>query len=107
MSAMHSHPERRAAARNAKTDHLLAMVLAAGGVLSFALLLLGALMQIAGSRLATQVLRAGVLVLMSTPVMRVAVSVFTFYRERDHKYMLIAFAVLVIVVVGALLRVAI
>jgi len=95
------------ARRDAKTDHLLAMVLAGGGLLSFLLLLAGALLQAAGAKVATPVLRAGVLALMSTPVLRIAVSVFTFFRERDYKYMIVAFAVLLIVVFGALLRVAV
>jgi uncharacterized membrane protein len=39
--------------------------------------------------------------------MRVAVSVLTFFHERDYKYMIIALAVLAIVVLGALLRLAV
>lgn len=97
----------RSAARNQKTDHLLAVALRGGAVAALALAAAGAVLELLHARAATPVLRAGVLVLMSTPVLRVALSVYAFWREGDQKYMLIALAVLTIVLLGAVLRVAV
>jgi uncharacterized membrane protein len=97
----------KSSARNQRTDHILAVVLAAGGLLAFVLALAGTVMEFLHISHARTVLQVGILVLMSTPVMRVALSVFAFWKEGDRKYMLIAFAVLVIVLLGAIMRVAV
>ncbi|GAC1651008.1 MAG: hypothetical protein NVS9B15_10970 [Acidobacteriaceae bacterium] len=89
------------------TDRLLARALTAGGLIAFVLVLAGSIMLSLHAPYAGAVLRAGVLALMSTPVLRVALAVVAFWIERDYKYTAIAFAVLVIVVMGAILRVAI
>ena len=97
----------KSSARNQRTDHMLAIVLAAGGLLAFVLALAGTVMEFFDISHARAVLRVGILVLMSTPVTRVALSVFAFWREGDRKYTLIALAVLVIVLLGAIMRVAV
>src|SRR5437588_11755967 len=89
------------------TDRLLARALMVGGLVAFLLILAGSVMVSVHAPYGTAVLRAGVLVLMSTPVLRVALAVVAFWMERDYKYTAIAFAVLLIVLVGAILRVAI
>jgi uncharacterized membrane protein len=98
---------KKSSARNQRTDHMLAFVLTAGGLLAFVLTLVGTGMEFLHVSHARTVLQVGILVLMSTPVMRVALSVFAFWKEGDHKYMLIALAVLVIVLLGAIMRVAV
>jgi uncharacterized membrane protein len=97
----------KSSVRNQRTDHMLAIVLATGGLLAFVLALAGTVMEFLHVSHALEVLRAAILVLMSTPVMRVALSVFAFWKEGDRKYMLIALAVLVIVLLGAIMRVAV
>jgi uncharacterized membrane protein len=95
------------ATRNAKTDHLLASALNAGGTLAFVLVAFGTVLLFLHVPRAVLVLKLGIVVLMSTPVLRVALAVIAFWVERDYKYVAIAFAVLLIVVLGALLRVAV
>jgi uncharacterized membrane protein len=95
------------AARNAKTDHLLASALNAGGTLAFVLVAFGTVLLLFHVPRAVLILKLGIVVLMSTPVLRVALAVVAFWVERDYKYMAIATVVLLIVVLGALLRVAV
>lgn len=95
------------AARNERTDHLLARTLTAGGLLAFALIATGSVMLALKLPHGELVLRVGVLALISTPVLRIVLAVFAFYLERDYKYMLIAAIVLGIVLIGAVLRVAV
>lgn len=45
--------------------------------------------------------RAGVLLMLATPVVRVIVACFLFFRERDFKYGWISLGVLVILTLGA------
>jgi len=45
--------------------------------------------------------RAGVLLTLATPVVRVMVACFLFFRERDRKYGMISLGVLVILLMGA------
>ena len=44
--------------------------------------------------------RAGVLLMLATPVVRVIVACFLFFREKDYRYGWISFGVLVILVLG-------
>ncbi len=94
-------------ARNAKTDHILAVALGGGGLLAFSLIALGAILEFLHVTMAQRILQAGILVLMATPIFRIALAVFAFWREGDHKYALIALAVLTIVLIGALMRVTV
>ncbi len=45
--------------------------------------------------------RAGVLLMLATPVVRVMVACFLFFREKDRKYGLISLGVLVILMLGS------
>lgn len=45
--------------------------------------------------------RVGVLLMLATPVVRVVVACFLFFREKDHRYGLISLGVLVILMLGA------
>ena len=92
---------------NARTDKLLARALMVGGALAFALILLGSILLAANSVHAQTILRLGVIVLMSTPIARIALAIVAFWLERDYKYTAVASAVLLIVLLGAVLRVAV
>ncbi len=52
-------------------------------------------------RIPAEVERAGVLLMLATPVVRVAVAGILFLREKDWKYGAIAFGVLAILLLGA------
>ena len=95
------------AARNQNTDHMLARALTFGGLAAFVLIAVGTLMTLTRLPHAELVLRIGVIALISTPVLRIAIAVVAFYLERDYKYMVIASIVFAIVLLGAILRVAI
>jgi len=45
--------------------------------------------------------RAGVLLMLATPVVRVIVACFLFFREKDYRYGYISLGVLVILMLGA------
>jgi uncharacterized membrane protein len=45
--------------------------------------------------------RAGVLLMLATPVVRVMVACFLFFREKDFKYGWVSLGVLVILMLGA------
>jgi uncharacterized membrane protein len=94
------------AARNPRTDQLLATVLKYGGLIALAFIALGTVLALFHSKSAVYALRLGVLALMATPVLRIALAIFAFSKERDYKYALIATAVLLIVLLGAVLRIA-
>lgn len=49
------------------------------------------------------VIALGLLVLIATPVMRVAISIFAFLHERDGKFALITFVVLILLLLSFLL----
>ena len=84
---------------SAATDHILALTLKAGAYTSFALILAGVFLT-ALFPSATTLAKAGVVVLLATPVLRIVVAGIQFLRERDLKYALVSFGVLSIVVLA-------
>ena len=54
-----------------------------------------------GGRIPLGIERAGVLLMLATPVVRVVVACFLFFREKDFKYGWISLGVLVILMLGA------
>ncbi len=81
------------------TDHILALTLKAGAYTSFVLILAGVLLTPVFAW-ATMLAKAGVVVLLATPVLRIIVAGIQFLRERDLKYALVSFGVLSIVVLA-------
>lgn len=83
-------------------DRAVALVLRIGAFGSFFIMLTGL---IAGlfvqGNLAYEIERAGVLFMLATPVVRVLVACFLFFREKDWKYGWISFGVLAILLLGA------
>ncbi len=85
-------------------DHTVALILGVGAYGSVALLLIGLLLWAAlPGPIGIHVMRVGVLVLMSTPVVRIVTLLFVYLRARDWKYALISFVVLLIVLASSLL----
>jgi len=82
-------------------DRAVALVLRIGAFGCFFIMLAGL---IAGlfmtGRLALEIERAGVLLMLATPVVRVIVACFLFFREKDYRYGWISLGVLVILLLG-------
>jgi uncharacterized membrane protein len=83
-------------------DRVVALVLRVGAFSCFFVMLAGLLIGIFfyGS-LSSHIERAGVLLMLATPVVRVLVAGVLFLREKDWKYGAISFGVLTILLLGA------
>jgi uncharacterized membrane protein len=83
-------------------DRVVALVLRVGAFSCFFVMLAGLLIGIffSGS-LSSHIERAGVLLMLATPVVRVLVAGVLFLREKDWKYGAISFGVLTILLLGA------
>jgi len=83
-------------------DRVVALVLRVGAFSCFFVMLAGLLIGIffSGS-LSSRIERAGVLLMLATPVVRVLVAGVLFLREKDWKYGAISFGVLTILLLGA------
>ncbi len=83
-------------------DRIVALVLRIGAFSCFFVMLAGL---IAGlfvhGRIPLGIERAGVLLMLATPVVRVIVACFLFFREKDMKYGWISLGVLVILMLGS------
>jgi uncharacterized membrane protein len=83
-------------------DRVVALVLRTGAFGCFFIMLTGL---IAGlflhNNVPLNIERAGVLLMLATPVVRVMVACFLFFREKDNKYGWISFGVLAILLLGA------
>jgi uncharacterized membrane protein len=83
-------------------DDLVALVLRMGAFGCFFIMLAGLLIGLfVHGSLPANIERAGVLLMLATPVVRVAVAGILFLREKDWKYGAISFGVLTILVLGA------
>ena len=83
-------------------DRAVALVLRIGAFSCFFIMLAGL---IAGlfmtGHIPVDIERAGVLLMLATPIVRVIVACFLFFRERDWKYGWISLGVLVILMLGS------
>jgi uncharacterized membrane protein len=84
---------------------ILGWTLRAGSYGSVALILLGILLGFAHTGVGNGFLRAGFLLLMFTPAIRILVAGIVFLRERDYKYALVSAVVLTVVVVTSVLAI--
>jgi uncharacterized membrane protein len=83
--------------REPSFDRAVALVLRIGAFSCFVIMLAGlAVGLFVPGRLPLQIERAGVLLMLATPVVRVVVACFLFFRERDRKYGWISLGVLLI-----------
>jgi uncharacterized membrane protein len=69
-----------------------------GAWVSFVLIVAGLVLGMAHVAAAAWVLRAGILLLMFTPAVRILVAGIVFLHEKDYRYALVSFTVLTIVV---------
>lgn len=84
-------------------DRAVALVLRVGAFGCFFIMLAGLIdgLFVAG-RIPLDIERAGVLLMLATPVVRVIVACFLFFREKDYKYGWISLGVLTILLLGSL-----
>jgi uncharacterized membrane protein len=83
-------------------DRVVALVLRVGAFGCFFIMLTGLLVGLfVPSPVAGDIERAGVLLMLATPVVRVLVAGVLFLRERDWKFGAISFGVLAILLLGA------
>ncbi|HKV94447.1 MAG TPA: DUF1634 domain-containing protein [Candidatus Angelobacter sp.] len=80
-------------------DRILSHTLKAGAYTAFALIVAGLLLR-AATPWGTTIAKAGLLVLLATPVLRIVVACIQFFRERDKKYALVSLGVLGIVILA-------
>jgi uncharacterized membrane protein len=83
-------------------DRVVALVLRVGAFSCFFVMLAGLIIGLfVHGRIPLGIERAGVLLMLATPVVRVIVACFLFFREKDMKYGWISLGVLVILMLGA------
>jgi uncharacterized membrane protein len=82
-------------------DRAVAMVLRVGAFGCFFIMLAGLITGLfLSGRIPLGIERAGVLLMLATPVVRVMVACFLFFREKDFKYGWVSLGVLVILMLG-------
>jgi uncharacterized membrane protein len=83
-------------------DRVVALVLRIGAYGCFVIMLAGlAAGLFVPGRIPLEIERAGVLLMLATPAVRVVVACVLFFREHDRKYGLISLGVLVILMLSA------
>lgn len=83
-------------------DRAVAMVLRVGAFGCFFVMLAGLIDGLfMGGRNPVDIERVGVLLMLATPVVRVIVACFLFFREKDYRYGYISLGVLVILLLGS------
>lgn len=87
--------------REPEFDRAVAMVLRIGAFSCFFVMLAGLIdgLFVAG-HISRDIDRLGVLLMLATPVVRVMVACFLFFREKDYKYGWISLGVLIILALG-------
>jgi uncharacterized membrane protein len=89
-----------------KRDRIVAAVLRWGAYGSFVVVVAGILLGVTNAELGSELVRVGLLLLIATPVSRIVALLITFLLDRDKKYALISFTVLLIVVLSSLYGIA-
>jgi hypothetical protein len=92
--------------RHHKLERLLARVLDQGTWLASGIIGVGWLLSVAGWQ-SVALINGGIALFLLLPVLRVAIMLVVFVRERDYRFGLIAGVVLAIIVLGALLGIGI
>lgn len=84
-------------------DRIVALVLRVGAFSCFLVMLAGLIVGLfIRGNIPLGIERAGVLLMLATPVVRVIVACYLFFREKDMKYGWISLGVLVILMLGSL-----
>lgn len=84
-------------------DRIVALVLRTGAFTCFFVMVAGLIASIfVHGKIPLDIERAGVLLMLATPVVRVIVACYLFFKEKDMRYGWISLGVLVILMLGAL-----
>jgi uncharacterized membrane protein len=82
-------------------DRIVALVLRTGAFACFFVMLAGLIVSVfTKSYIPVEIERAGVLLMLATPVVRVIVACFLFFREKDYRYGYISLGVFLILMLG-------
>jgi uncharacterized membrane protein len=82
-------------------DRAVALVLRTGAFGCFFIMLAGLIAGLfVSGRIPLEIERAGVLLMLATPVVRVVVACYLFFREKDYRYGWISLGVLIILMLG-------
>ena len=88
--------------REPEFDRVVALVLRTGAFACFFIMLAGLTVRVfTKSPVALEIERSGVLLMLATPVVRVLVACYLFFREKDFRYGYISLGVLIILMLGA------
>jgi uncharacterized membrane protein len=88
--------------REPEFDRAVALVLRVGAFGCFFIMLTGLIVELfITGHIPADIERAGVLLMLATPVVRVIVACFLFFREKDWRYGWISLGVLVILMLGS------
>ncbi len=88
--------------REPKFDRAVAMVLRIGAFGCFFVMLAGLIDGLfMGGRIPLEIERAGVLLMLATPVVRVFVACILFFWEKDYRYGYVSLGVLIILLLGS------
>lgn len=83
-------------------DRIVALVLRTGAFACFFVMVAGLVASLfVKGRIPLDIELAGVLLMLATPVVRVAVACFLFFREKDYRYGYISLGVLLILLLGS------
>ena len=83
-------------------DRIVAMVLRTGAFSCFFVMVAGLITGIfVHGKIPIEIERAGVILILATPVVRVIVACYLFFKEKDMKYGWISLGVLVILLLGS------
>ena len=83
-------------------DRTVGMVLRVGALTCFFIMLAGLIDGFfVSGRIPLEIERAGVLLMLATPVVRVAVACFLFFKEKDRRYGWISLGLLTILLLGS------
>jgi uncharacterized membrane protein len=83
-------------------DRIVALVLRTGAYACFVVMLTGLIVGLfMKGPIPPEIERAGVLLMLATPVVRVIVACFLFFWEKDYRYGYISLGVFVILMLGA------
>jgi len=88
--------------REPEFDRAVALVLRIGAFGCFFIMLTGLMVGLfVHNAVPLQIERAGVLLMLATPVVRVVVACFLFFREKDWRYGWVSLGVLLILLLGS------
>lgn len=83
-------------------DRAVALVLRVGAFGCFFIMLAGLMAEVfIPGKIPVRIERAGVLLMLATPVVRVMVACYLFFKEKDNKYGWISLGVLLILTLGS------